>query len=356
MAGQRADDQFAFPDGEPILFDADQIRYAYRGNPRKRRLLITVMATLVVAEGPPGGSVVRAVGDERPAIVGPLHQQVQLIAALGSVLRAPDSALGSHVQALRIAMSHREHFAASVIQVDDEALAVGHRRILREHLLGLDAGEVMITEREHEPMLIQEPQSATNLHSRERVVLVNAVLTSQRQTGRGLEYRVPVKIRRPRQKRVPRAAHGRDADDETLLLALPVVMRNEHPDPLALLLHADIGDSELPPLDTLQLVGSFGVRPAGVSAGVGVGNEFLRVGRHLEGQWLDREIVTFAAQVEDVHAAVAGGQQVTIADQGNPTAPYDSAGNSVVIDSSSESVESCWYVGYSLLHRRRPLR
>src|SRR5262249_53548725 len=127
-------------------------------------------------------------------------------------------------QSLRIAMTEAVDLAGAVVQMNDEGLAVGNVGLLGEHPLGLDAGEVVIAEREHQSVIAEEPQSPANLHAGEGIVLVDAVLAAQRYTRGRFEHGVPVELGISREEGRARAGHRGYAHHEALLLALPEVV------------------------------------------------------------------------------------------------------------------------------------
>src|SRR5450755_2870529 len=167
----------------------------------------------------------------------------------------------------------------------------------------------MIAERQHQPLVAEEPEPPTDLHARERIVLMNAVFTAQRNAGRGLEDSIPVQAGITGKERFTRPRHAGNSYHEALLRALPKVVRRKDSYIVPLLLNTNISDSELPGLHPLQPVCSNAVRFTRIAFRVGVSCKFLNVGGHRIGQLLNRERVVSLLPLEEVHPPVAGSKQ-----------------------------------------------
>src|SRR5450631_2903177 len=211
----------------------------------------------------------------------------------------------------------------------------------------------MIAERQHQPLIAEEAEPPTDLHARERIVLMDAVFTAQRNAGRGLEDGIPVQAGIAGKEGFAGPRHAGNTYHETLLRALPEVMRRKDSNIVPLLLNTNIGDSELPGLHPLQPVcGIAAVRFARIAFGVGVSRKFLNVGGHRIGQLLDRERVVSLLPLEDVHATVAGRKQVLIADQADTAAAYLRARNAIAVGHRMKRIESGTDVGFGPLHEQ----
>ena len=79
---------------------------------------------------------------------------VQFIAALRTVLGQPDVAGCIRREPLRVAVPEAENLAAVIREVDEDRLAIGRIRILRQQRTRIETVEAVITDADEQPIAL----------------------------------------------------------------------------------------------------------------------------------------------------------------------------------------------------------